>query len=270
MKKSLFLLLSGLQCLAQNFTNGSLENWDIPCSVDQAPYGWTQNSTTSSGLEKYELDVCPFTVVAASDGDKYGGGLGIGTSQGEGIGQFVTGFTIGTTYVLTFDFIGGYYIDDPLLGYAQWHIIQGVTDVSQTVPFYHHDANWQTHQYVFTATLPSYFFTFRVYAVSDDILGSGGIDNFNIQPLLSLPSHMGNTMELVPNPVRQQSFIMLRYPVKDASLEVYNALGQCVRKTTGISGGTVPFDRGSLNSGIYFIKLLDDFSVTCAAKIVVE
>jgi hypothetical protein len=77
-------------------------------------------------------------------------------------------------------------------------------------------------------------------------------------------------LTVYPNPVSSQAIIHSANFFKDASLIVYNSFGQKVKQINHISGRTVTFFRDNLESGLYFIRLMEDDKILATNKLVIS
>ena len=122
-----------------------------------------------------------------------------------------------------------------------------------------------------TYNLPNNSYIFRVTAsdpsgntTSDSMIvkiknGSVGLNDLEIN------SHI----KIYPNPFSNSTTITTTYLLKEATLIVYNSVGQIVKKITGISGHKIILDREDLGCGLYFIQLQQDEKKIVSEKIVI-
>ena len=59
------------------------------------------------------------------------------------------------------------------------------------------------------------------------------------------------------------------YSLKDATLTIYNSIGQTMKEIKNISGHTFTFFRGTLPLGIYFYLLTENDKIITMEKIVI-
>lgn len=76
-------------------------------------------------------------------------------------------------------------------------------------------------------------------------------------------------ISIFPNPFSSATIVQINNVLKDATLTVYNALGQQVKQLKNISEQTITFHRDNLPSGLYFIRLSQDSKVITANKLVI-
>ena len=78
-----------------------------------------------------------------------------------------------------------------------------------------------------------------------------------------------NNFSISPNPFSSQTTLQTAKPLKNASLTVYNSVGQTVKFVDNLSGQTVLFQRDNLPSGLYFVRLTQDGNTISADKFVI-
>jgi hypothetical protein len=64
-------------------------------------------------------------------------------------------------------------------------------------------------------------------------------------------------MKVSPNPFTSEATITSARPLRDARMELVNALGDVVQIRTGINGNAITLSKGSLSAGVYTISLTD-------------
>ncbi len=90
------------------------------------------------------------------------------------------------------------------------------------------------------------------------------------QTALSINENTLNTISSIfPNPFTSSTTIQTTENLKNASLAIYNSLGQAVKQLDNISGQTVSISRDNLPSGLYFIKLTEDDKIIALEKLVI-
>jgi hypothetical protein len=72
-----------------------------------------------------------------------------------------------------------------------------------------------------------------------------------------------------PNPFSSETIITAGEKLKNASLVLYNSVGQQVRQIKNISGYTITLHRDNLTGGIYFIRLTEDNKNIATEKLIV-
>jgi Secretion system C-terminal sorting domain len=77
------------------------------------------------------------------------------------------------------------------------------------------------------------------------------------------------SLTISPNPFSRQAALQAATPLKNASLAVYNSVGQTVRRMDNLAGQTISFHRDNLPSGLYFILLMQDDKVIATDKLVI-
>ncbi len=76
-------------------------------------------------------------------------------------------------------------------------------------------------------------------------------------------------LDVFPNPFSTYTTLQSDISFKNATLMVYNSLGQVVKKTDNLSGQTIIFYRDNLPGGLYFICLMQDNKTFMADKLVI-
>ena len=72
-----------------------------------------------------------------------------------------------------------------------------------------------------------------------------------------------------PNPFSEQTTLQTDKILKDATLTVYNSLGQQVKQIEHVLGQTVIFNRNDLPSGLYFIQLIENNQTLTNNKLII-
>jgi uncharacterized repeat protein (TIGR03803 family) len=72
-----------------------------------------------------------------------------------------------------------------------------------------------------------------------------------------------------PNPFSTQTVLQTDRRLTNASLIVYNSVGQTVRRVDNLAGGTIIFHRDNLPCGLYFVRLTQDGNTISADKFVI-
>lgn len=74
---------------------------------------------------------------------------------------------------------------------------------------------------------------------------------------------------IFPNPFKTSTTIQTNSNLKNATLNMYNSYGQIVKQVNNLSGQTICLSRGTLSSGLYFIKLTEENKVIAVEKILI-
>ena len=82
---------------------------------------------------------------------------------------------------------------------------------------------------------------------------------------LSFKSH---DIQYAPNPFTTELYITAPSDFKNATIKVFNAIGQLVRELTNVNGNTVTVRRDNLNSGIYFVQIQESGKIMATNKII--
>jgi hypothetical protein len=79
-----------------------------------------------------------------------------------------------------------------------------------------------------------------------------------------------NQYFIFPNPFSSQTTLYTNnLLIKNATLIVYNSLGQIVKQIRNICGQTITLHRDNLPSGLYFIRLIQDNKIITTHKLVI-
>jgi hypothetical protein len=79
---------------------------------------------------------------------------------------------------------------------------------------------------------------------------------------------LANSFSVYPNPFSSEATVKTDKILKDATLTIYNSIGQEVKQITNISGQTITISRDNLTGGLYFLRLAEE-NKTYANKIVI-
>ncbi|GAB4446753.1 MAG: hypothetical protein OHK0036_00040 [Bacteroidia bacterium] len=99
-----------------------------------------------------------------------------------------------------------------------------------------------------------------VYLHKYQVQNTTGIDS---------PPKSENTLQVFPNPFSTQTTLQVDRPLHDATLIVYDYLGQTVAQIKNINGQTIIFNRGNLASGLYFVHLTQDNQLIATKKLLI-
>jgi hypothetical protein len=75
--------------------------------------------------------------------------------------------------------------------------------------------------------------------------------------------------EISPNPFSSQTILQIDNSLNNATLTVYNAIGQQVKQIKNISGQTITIQRDNLPNGLYFINLVQGNKIIASNKLVI-
>jgi hypothetical protein len=105
-----------------------------------------------------------------------------------------------------------------------------------------------------------------IYAAIEDTIWKrqvseivSGVDEIKVENLVSI----------FPNPFSDQTTLQANENLKDATLTVYNLVGQQVKQIKNVSGQTITFHRDNLPSGLYFIRMTQDNKIISTDKLVI-
>lgn len=255
---TLLLLLSGT-IKAQSFSNASFETWANPnyCSANTTPEGWITYSNGLGAIDKSDYTICPHTIPgSASHGNVSARFVSNNTSGGEGAYQNINGFTVGNTYTISFDYAGSNLYGGT--GDVQFHLFIDDALVTSTPVFSPSKNTWSTHHYSFTATSSTHKIGIRLYIATSPSNGEGEADNFVIHQgnTTSLDLLNPNKLTVYPNP-SNDVFTIHSKELKNASVEVYNSLGELVLHDNNINSEFLEINLLNEPSGIYLLKLMN-------------
>jgi hypothetical protein len=74
---------------------------------------------------------------------------------------------------------------------------------------------------------------------------------------------------LIPNPLSSQAKLQTSKIFTNATLTIYNSIGQPVKEIRNISGQTIILDRENLPEGLYFLTLSQDNRIYIAERFVI-
>jgi|CXWL01.1.fsa_nt_gi hypothetical protein len=81
--------------------------------------------------------------------------------------------------------------------------------------------------------------------------------------------NLNEAISIFPNPFNSQTTLQTAKYLINASLTVYNSVGQTVKRIDNLSGQTVLFHRYNLPSGLYFVRLTQDGNTISSDKFVI-
>lgn len=82
--------------------------------------------------------------------------------------------------------------------------------------------------------------------------------------------NVSQTINLFPNPISTQMQLHMDNPLKNATVTVYNILGQQVMEYKNINGSYVMLKTNNLTNGIYFVRILQSSEIIAVRKVVVK
>lgn len=268
MKKILFLVVAFLicrNCIAQDFINGSLENWASAesCENNITPDNWSNYSTDGVGPDEVNALVCPATFPSTgADGSVYSRLYSGSSSGGEGMFQYLSGFVIGDTYEVKFDYAGCSYLGGT--GQIQFHLFIDDVDVNQTPVLKSSTRTWTTNTFNFTASQGSHKIGVRMFMVSQG--ASGAIDNFKLRNTKTIEdANPQLRIECFPNPFGK----ILKIKVSGSLTGVFtlfDAGGKLVYTGPVLKTTTIRTD--NLAHGMYFYELRSEYGSIQRGKLV--
>jgi hypothetical protein len=106
--------------------------------------------------------------------------------------------------------------------------------------------------------------------------GTNTSSNFPVQvtglcPVLNEVNEITEQLSVTvsPNPFSSSTTLQIDKLFKDATLTVYNSLGQQVKQLKNISGQTITLSRDNLPGGLYFIRLTEENKILSANKLII-
>lgn len=82
-------------------------------------------------------------------------------------------------------------------------------------------------------------------------------------------NELNNEIVYAPNPFQNELMISTKMNLQDASLKIYNSIGQLVKEQNNMNGENAIVKRDHLMSGIYFAQLLQNGKVISTQKLIV-
>lgn len=95
------------------------------------------------------------------------------------------------------------------------------------------------------------------------------LNNCSIGTGVSSHKISANELYISPNPLRTQATISSDIPFKNATLTVYNTLGEVVKQAEDLSGQEVIIQRGDLPAGLYFIYFKQNNEILVSDKLII-
>lgn len=72
-----------------------------------------------------------------------------------------------------------------------------------------------------------------------------------------------------PNPFSSETTLRVNADLKNATFTICNTLGQQVKQITNCQGSKVKIERGNLQSGMYYVQLIQDNKIIATTKLVI-
>lgn len=108
------------------------------------------------------------------------------------------------------------------------------------------------------------------------IVAAGKLDNSFAVVRYNNPSLATNTFEnqpvnisIAPNPFSNQTTFQSNIPFENATLLVYNSVGQLIKTINNINGQQITFSRDNLPNGLYFAHLMQNNKSIGSQKLVI-
>ncbi|MCC6691610.1 MAG: T9SS type A sorting domain-containing protein [Bacteroidia bacterium] len=78
------------------------------------------------------------------------------------------------------------------------------------------------------------------------------------------------SISILPNPFSSQTVIRTNHLINNATLIVYNQLGQIVEQMENLSGQIITLNRNTLPTGLYFVRLSQNNRVIASEKLIIS
>jgi ligand-binding sensor domain-containing protein len=99
----------------------------------------------------------------------------------------------------------------------------------------------------------------------------GGLWMFPLSEIVG-NKEIGNNYDftIIPNPFTNSSILKLSKPLQNATLTIYNILGNEVNRLQNLKGSEIQITRKDLKSGMYFFRLMDKNGFVGNGKLLIE
>lgn len=87
--------------------------------------------------------------------------------------------------------------------------------------------------------------------------GCGTLFKYHLAGMSVTENNAETNFEIYPNPFSASTTLHSNNSLKNASLTIYNSIGQQVKQINNISGQSIILQRDNLPSGLYFIRLME-------------
>jgi hypothetical protein len=102
------------------------------------------------------------------------------------------------------------------------------------------------------------------------IQGSGYFDLVSLQVVTAVDANQQiHSLHIAPNPFSTETTIYADHILKNATLTLFNSLGQAIKQIKNISGQTIMLSRDNLPAGLYNLSLTEDNIIISADKLLV-
>jgi len=136
---------------------------------------------------------------------------------------------------------------------------------SATTPADTSQYTWEKFSYTFTADITTATIFFDVYQT-----GYVGIDGVCIQEAIStgLEGYGSSSAIIFPNPVSTLATIKSAENLKNATLSIFDVMGNELKTIPNICGNEIKLNRDNLPGGIYFIRIVQDDRIVSTRRVV--
>jgi hypothetical protein len=288
---AVLLVLVGGILNAQSFVNGDLEG--MVTGYSTVPPSWLVVSYNDVNCQADSGGTSPDLISNIQPDSSFGiigtpqsGSTFVGGAHGvdalfnkafqEGIMQELTGFSIGTEYVITFYQAvvkASYNIDTS----GSWMVIVDDLIVGITAPTISYEPfnstsfSWESRSVAFIASMTSHTIKFlpldddnNIWSSTSNINGGlyMGIDAIGIQKVFStgiLQIKNLSDITVYPNPTTSNLAIDLGFEIQHGEMAVYNSSGMNVIKQNITNLQSIDFS--VYPDGIYYLQIITDFGV---------
>jgi hypothetical protein len=127
---------------------------------------------------------------------------------------------------------------------------------------------WTLTTFTFIAPVTGLFITFGNKGLSR---GWNFIDDIQINTSIGvIENHQNQSVNISPNPFFTETTLRTKQFFKNATLTLYNSLGQELKQIKNIYGESFSFQRDDLQSGLYFIRLTQDNGILTMQKLIIN
>jgi Secretion system C-terminal sorting domain len=94
------------------------------------------------------------------------------------------------------------------------------------------------------------------------------IDCYNLSAGIDNKTNIEKAITIAPNPFSSNAIIKTNTELQNASLVIYNSIGEAVKQMNNLNGKAIPLDCNDLAPGLYFIKLVQGYEILAFKKII--
>ena len=93
------------------------------------------------------------------------------------------------------------------------------------------------------------------------------IDCYNLSAGIINSTNIEMAITISPNPFSSEAVLKTNTELKNASLVIYNSIGQSIKQMNDLNGRSIPVNCSELSPGMYFIKLIQENKILSNEKI---